>query len=468
MKLPIDTNILPRKKGVYIVGGSIRDLIANRKPADYDMAIAHDPGQFARSLAANTDGHVVEIGKHGHTILRVVAQDIFFDISPLNGGSIEEDLHRRDFTLNAMALDLSSGILIDPLNGREDMAKGLVRMVSSDVFRKDPVRLIRAYRMAATFGFRLPESTSAVIRQDADLIGESPGERIREELFKIFQIDGSHVQITHMASSGVLFSILPEMRLLKSCRANGPQSSSVFERALKSYDFLERLLGSHLLSPTTPANYLYKEMEADRAAVLKCAVLLHDIGRPAVRRVDTAAGARFYGHAAKSAVMARAVCERLRCSKRQTQTIEFIIRHHERPFFLFKARPKEADAKRGFIRFFMKCGRLTPDVLLLTLADAAGRCTAGGTAVPDFSKFIVECLDRYYATLAPRATRPLPLNGYDLINVFHLKPSPLFKRMLTAVAEENLARPNFSRSQALEMVKAKLDQIGADGTNRTD
>ncbi len=468
MILPIDTALFPRKKGVYIVGGSIRDLIANRTPADYDMAVAHEPHQFARSLAASTGGHVVEIGKNGHTILRVIAHDVSFDILPLNGGSIEEDLHQRDFTLNAMALDLASANLIDPLNGRQDMSDGLVRMVSPDIFRKDPVRLIRAYRMAATFGFRLPGATEAVIRRDAGLICESPGERIREELFKIFQVDISHVQITQMALSGVLAGILPEIRPLRDCRAGGPQSLFIFESVLKSYNYLERLLGSRLLNLTPPAADLYQDMDSDRAAILKCAILLHDIGKPVVSRVDTAEGVRFYGHAARSAAMARAVCERLRCSNRQTQTIEFIIRQHERPFYLFKACLRTADAKRGFIRFFMKYGEFTPDVLLLALADTAGRCAFVTPTVSDFSNFIIGCLDMYYTTLRPRSKRPLPLTGHDLIAEFKLEPSPLFKRLLNAVEEENLVLPKLTRSRALELVKRKLNQIRTDDANRTE
>ena len=181
MILPIDTNVFPQKKGVYIVGGSIRDLLCGRTPIDYDLAVTTAPDRFARSLASRTAGHVVEFGKHGHTILRVVTGDDYFDIMPLNGESIEDDLHRRDFTINALALELSYGNLIDPTGGRRDLAAKNVRMVDRDAFRNDPVRLLRAYRMAATFDFTIDKDTEAAISQDADLIRKSAAERIREE-----------------------------------------------------------------------------------------------------------------------------------------------------------------------------------------------------------------------------------------------------------------------------------------------
>ncbi len=132
-------------------------------------------------MSSGTAGHVVEFGKHGHTVLRVVLADYYFDITPLNGASIEDDLQRRDFTINALALEVSTGKLIDPAGGQQDLAAKKIRMVNRDVFRKDPVRLIRAYRMAATFDFIIDKDTEAAISQDADLIRKSAAERIREE-----------------------------------------------------------------------------------------------------------------------------------------------------------------------------------------------------------------------------------------------------------------------------------------------
>ena len=146
MILPFDTNIFPHKSGVFIVGGSIRDLMSNRTPFDYDVVVQHDVASFTNRLASKTSGRLVELGKQGQVMRRVITKDLIFDIMPLNGANIDEDLLQRDFTVNAMALSVSSGSLIDHVGGRRDLVSNKIRMVSKDVFRKDPVRLIRAYR----------------------------------------------------------------------------------------------------------------------------------------------------------------------------------------------------------------------------------------------------------------------------------------------------------------------------------
>ena len=452
MLLPIDTNVFPQKKGVYIVGGSIRDLLCGRTPVDYDLAVANDPDRFARSLAARTGGHVVEFGKHGHTVLRVTARDYFFDILPVNGASIEDDLRRRDFTINAMALEVSSGNLIDLAGGRLDLVAKKVRMVARDVFQQDPVRLIRAYRMAASFDFTIDRHTEAAISRDADLVRKSAGERIREELFKILESKGSHAQLARMAHSGLLFSVFPELLQLKNCRLRANQPANLFEQTLGAYNHLEKLLDSRDLMLAETADRLFEDIDTARATLLKWAVLLQNLGQPAARTVTADGALHFCGHAANSAAMAREICRKLRFSKRQTDTIEFMIRHHLRPFFLFNARQKKVPADRAFIRFFMRCGDCTPDILLLALAGYMGQRALQEPSPQSFAEFVTEGLNTYYSILRPRALQPPPLNGNDLITNFGLKPSAAFKRILKTIEEEHLAREKFTRKEALKMV----------------
>jgi tRNA nucleotidyltransferase/poly(A) polymerase len=458
MILPIDTNIFPQKKGVYIVGGSIRDLLCGRTPIDYDLAVTNVPDRFARSLASRTAGHVVEFGKHGHTILRVITGNDYFDIMPLNGESIEDDLHRRDFTINALALEVSSGNLIDPTGGRQDLAAKKVRMVDRDVFRNDPVRLLRAYRMAATFDFTIDKDTEAAISQDADLIRKSAAERIREELFKILNSAGSHAQLALMAHSGLLFSVFPELSQLKNCRQGDKQSVNLFEQTLDAYGHLEKLLYSRDQKLPEPGNRLLEDMHSARAILLKWAVLLQHIGQPSARTDTAGETLHFGGHAAHSAAVALEICQRLRFSRRQSDTIEFIIRHHLEPFFLFNARRDKAPDDRAFIRFFMRCGDHTPDILLHALSGFMGRWDQEDPSIPSFSEFVTAGIDCYYSILRPRASTPPPLNGNDLIKEFGLKPSAAFKQILKALEEEHLARKNLTREQALELVEKMLNE----------
>jgi len=458
MILPIDTKFFPRKTGVYIVGGSIRDLFCGRTPIDYDLAVADDPAGFARLLASRTAGHLVEFGRHGHTIRRVVTGDYHFDIMPLNGVSIEEDLLRRDFTINAQALEVSSGNLIDPAGGRQDLAAKKVRMVTWDVFRNDPVRLVRAYRMAATLGFTIEKDTQAAISRDADYIQKSAAERISEELFKILHFAGSHAQLAEMACSGLLFSLLPELSPLKTGRPGDKQPADLFEQTLDAYEHLEKLLNSRDQKPPEPLNRFLIDMDTARQIDLKWAVLLQSVGQPPARTKSAASTHHCDAQAVRSATMARGICLRLRFSRCQTEAIEFLIRHHLEPFIGFNARCKKNPDDRAFIRLFMKCGNRTPDVLLHALAGFMARKDQETFAIERFCEFVTEGIDCYYSILRPRAATPPPLNGKDLINDFGLTPSPSFKQILEALEEEHLARDNLTREQALALVKKLLNE----------
>jgi tRNA nucleotidyltransferase/poly(A) polymerase len=457
MILPIDINAFPRKTGVYIVGGSIRDLLCGRTPIDYDLALTDTPEIFARLLAARISGHVVEFGRHGHTIRRVVTGNYHFDIMPLNGVSIEDDLRRRDFTINAMALEVSSGNLLDPTGGRQDLAAKKIRMVSRDVFRNDPVRLVRAYRMAATFDFTIDSDTQAAIFQDADLIGKSAGERIREELFKIFKSAGSHAQLERMAHSGLLFSVFPELAQLKNCHPGNESQHDLFEQTLAAYDHLEKLLYSRDQKLPEPANRHVKNIGTARAILLKWAVLLQSIGQPSARTEADADIHHCDAHAARSATMAGAICRRLRFSRRQSDTIEFLVRRQIEPFLCFKARQKKVPVDRALIRLFMECGDRTPDILLHALAGIMGRKAREDPSIKRFYEFVSQGIDCYYSTLRPRTSTPPPLNGNDLVKNFGLKPSPKFKQILNAIEEEHLASQNLTREQALDLVEKLLN-----------
>jgi poly(A) polymerase len=463
MILPFDTNIFPHKKGVYIVGGSIRDLMCDRTPFDYDMVVQGDPASFAKRLASKTSGRFVELGKHGQTMRRVITKDLLFDIMPLNGATIEEDLLQRDFTINAMAVAVSSGSLIDQLGGRQDLTSKKIRMVSLDVFRKDPLRLIRAYRMAAAFDFSIDADTQRVLVRDTHLISRSAGERVREEFFKILQCAGSHVYLADMAHSGLLFKVFPELLALKNYRLPGAHPHNLFEQTIDSYHGLEKLLNAGIQLKKVSDDRLFQDVDAARATILKWAILFHDIGIPTTKTLTEEKIAHFHNHALqsaamarehafKSAAMARKICQRLRFSRRQADPIGLIIANHLQPFILFRAQQKKIPFQKAFTRFFMKCRDLTPDVLLHALAELIGKRDTQDPELKGFTDFIRTLIQNYYSVLQPRASSPPPLTGNDLINEFGLKPSAEFKRILKRIEEERLTQQVLTRRQALKLV----------------
>jgi len=453
--LPFDTNIFPFKTGVYVVGGSVRDLLAARMPYDYDLVVDRDWTHFASRLGAMTGGHIVELGKQNQKMLRIVTKDRFFDIMPVNGSSIQNDLRLRDFTINAMALDVSTGNLIDPLGGQADLAAKKVRMVSREVFRKDPIRLIRAYRMAANFDLDIDKQTRSAIAADANLIQKSAGERTREELFKILQCPRSHAYLSMMDKSGLLPHIFPEFFKLKQLQMHPAAPRTWFEQTLDSYFHLEKLLND---SP------VFQNGPATRSILLKWSVLFHNLGKLPGKppeddgNIDTIRTSR--DDATRSAAMAQVICRRLRFSMRQSDTIEMIVRHHFQPIGLFRAHRQNSPVEKEFIRLFLNCSDVTPGVLLLALAEFKGRHEADDPVADEFTDFIRMLIQKYDTVLRPRAALPPPINGNDLINEFGMKPSAEFRHILQRVEEERLAKESYSREEALKLVEQILDRRG--------
>ena len=293
----MDFNIdaLPRKKGVYIVGGSLRDRLLDRIPTDVDIAVHGDPEPFARELATQLSSRVIAMGRQAHPLFRVVTRNRIFDISPLQGATIEEDLRQRDFTVNALAYETLSAKIIDIAHGLQDIKDGQIRQVASTCFQADPLRLLRAFRIAAQLGFQIEEHTLKAIREKAHLISKTAAERIRSELFGILKAPDTHEWLRKMADTGILFNILPEMEAMKGCLQNRYHAFDVFEHTIQAVHHVEAVD-----SPGSKCDPEYRtllaSMDAHRQTRLKLAALLHDIGKPLNRHQDTDDQVSFSGH----------------------------------------------------------------------------------------------------------------------------------------------------------------------------
>lgn len=440
----------------WIVGGTVRDHLMGRKPMDYDIAVDGNPADFADLFARNFGGRPVALGRGDLQVFRVATLGYFFDFSRIEGGDIEEDLRRRDFTINAMAVSPAQGRLIDPMGGRKDLRHRRIRMISSDVFERDPVRLVRAFRMAALFDLDLDPTTEERIRSQASLVTQSAGERVRDELFKILGADRASPTITRMNDDGVLGEILPELSALAGCRQNGHHQHDVLDHTLLSLSHLEAILAD-------PAAWLplqgrqARQSEACRDPVmLKFAVLLHDIGKPASRGTKNGR-THFRGHSSAGFQMTEAVFDRLRLSNRQRRFVGFMIQHHIRPLQLFLAHQRGDLTSKGQIRFFIRCGKLTPALLLLATADMAGKRTPPDERFAAFARFADKLLEAYFQDFRSVSELPPLITGKDLVNILDLSPSPLFKQILDAVETERLEGRLATRQEALKRARELAD-----------
>lgn len=457
--IQINSNIIPKTKNAYLVGGSIRDVLLGLSPIDYDIAVLGNPEQFAKNIASKTSSRIIIMGKPGSApggITRVVSGDKIFDISSINDASIEENLNKRDFTINAIAYSLSSGRIIDPLGGIQDLFDKKIRMVSTQAFMKDPIRMIRAYRICALLDFKIDPQTVSAIKKDAKLIKNSAGERIRTELFKILRSYKAYYYLSQMVNAGLLREIFPELDALKGCMQNRYHSYDVFDHTMKAFCCLERILNNYSEYIPKIYNQNIKQLNKNKEYLLKFAILLHDIGKPAARSIDSQGNIHFYGHGKKGADMANKISNRLKLSTNERYYIDFIVRNHIRPLFLFISHQKKILTKKSVIRFFIKCGDNTPALLLHAIADIQGKGNREDIRDAAFIEFAKAMLHDFFSDFMPRRIKPPLITGYDLIHEFGLTPSPLFKKILKIVQEERLSDKINTRQEALRLAKKIL------------
>jgi len=441
---------LPDAPRAYLVGGAVRDLLMQRHPTDVDIAVDGEAAAFAGAIADRVGARVVPIGKPDQITYRVTSRDMLIDITDLAGASLANDLRRRDFTVNAMAYDLHAHRLIDTLGGREDIAARRICMVAEQAFVDDPLRLLRAFRMAAILDFDIAPETLQAIQRHSPRIDQPAGERLRAELIQLMACPSSARQIQAMSDCGLLTCLVPEMQPMQGCRQNTHHDFDVYEHTLRAYAATEACLqtAGHI-SRALGKRYQQPPYRRTTGAILKYAVLLHDIGKPDTRGVDADGEVHFYGHAERSANLAEGIHKRLRLSKPECEQARMIIANHGRPLHLLSAHKAENLSRKGVNRLFRECDPWTPEVLLHALGDTMGKKKEPDPAIDLAQHFVQDLLRDYFERFRPLADRHPLMDGRGLMDHFGLKPSALIGDLLNALEEERLAGRINTREAAL-------------------
>ncbi len=231
-----------RTPETYLVGGAVRDLLMGSTPLDYDIVVPANPQALADAISRDTGAFFFKLGKDRQAVLRGQLKDHTLDLVQMAGGSIESDLQLRDFTVNAMAVHLGSRSLLDPMNGQQDLASRTIRMVSEQAFLSDPLRLLRAYRFAATLNFEIEKITESAIKTHSRLIRRPAGERIREELIRLLAAPGAAGYLRKMKESGLLFDLFPELMDERACTQNHHHCFDVLDHTLSACRHLDFFL----------------------------------------------------------------------------------------------------------------------------------------------------------------------------------------------------------------------------------
>jgi tRNA nucleotidyltransferase/poly(A) polymerase len=415
----------------YLVGGCVRDLVLGREPEDYDVATDAHPARVQELFPSSVD-----VGARFGVIL-VVADDAQVEVATFRSDvgysdgrhpdrveystSPEEDVRRRDFTINGLMQDIETQQILDFVGGREDLQRRLVRAIGTPElrFREDRLRMVRAVRFAARFGYAIEPATFQAIVAAAPHITSVSAERLRDEITKLLTEGAAHRAFELLDATGLLKACLPEISAMKGV-AQPPEFHPEGDVWVHTLLMLEKL------RPGTPAT-------------LAWAVLLHDVGKPPTFTPveETGDRIRFDGHAEMGARMAAAICRRLRFSVNDTEQIEALVANHLRFKDVFQMRP--ATLKR-----FARLPRFQEEHLELHRLD----CLASHGNLDAY-----EFVGRFLRETPPEEVRPPRLlTGEDLM-AMGFRPGPRFKEILQAVEEGQLEGRLMGREDAMEFVR---------------
>ncbi len=460
--------------GAHVVGGAVRDRLINRDTYDLDISVPGDAATAADRLAAATGGRAfplhAELG-----ILRVVTDHGNVDVARYQGRTLEDDIDRRDFSLNALAVPLAAWrgkawrkTIVDRHGGLTDIKRGTLSPVSKKVFVEDPLRLLRAFRIAAELGFTLSPAALALIRKHRALARKPAGERMREEMLKTFSTPRAYPALVLMDKTGVLDVIFPNAKPLRKTAPRYYGKGGVLKHTLDSVKLFEDIeanltswfpraagkIRAYLAAPSTGYSM---------SAHCKWALLLHDIGKPKTAKMIDGR-LRFFEHEHVGAEMVEKLSTIFRWSSDEQTRYARLVRNHMRPGNL-AMHPEAGD--KAFHRFFRDLGGDAVAMLLVSLADHLTYLTPRQLKSRSSAHELttIKMMSRFYS----QKSRILPerlLNGNDIMKALSLKPSPLIGKLLTESIEAQVEGKVRTRLEAIAHLRSILPALEAAMTKK--
>jgi poly(A) polymerase len=447
----------------YIVGGFIRDMLLGRVTADIDIGVDTDALAIAADVADSLDGKFValdDVNLVGRVILPDGKWQI--DFSTLQG-DIQQDLARRDLTIDAMALELGIDFttknIIDPFHGRDDLHRRSIRAVSATAFQEDAVRLLRAVRLAAELGFTIESATEKLITQYSPHISDVAGERVREELLRLLNLSGVGKQLIYLDKLGLLTALVPELAAAKGVEQPIEHAWDVFNHSIQTVAAVEFVLrespweyaGKEILADVPWSDQLKKHFDREISSgstarsMLKLAALLHDIAKPQTKTIE-GDRTRFLGHADIGAETAAAIMERLRFSNKEIQLVALLIKYHLRPTQMSN---EGMPTNRAIYRYFHATGEAGIDLLYLCLADhlAARGASLDAALWREHCRLTEYVLEKHLNEVVLTAP-PKIFDGNDIMDVFRLQPGPEIGELLEELHEAQATGEVTTREQA--------------------
>jgi putative nucleotidyltransferase with HDIG domain len=442
--------------GAWVVGGAVRDAALGRAVCDLDLAVAGDPGEAARAIAGELGEPAFELSAEFGT-WRVVARERGWqvDVTLLRGGSIEADLAERDFSVGAVAVPLGGGAEVDPFGGLADLEAGRLRAVGSESFAADPLRLLRAARLAAELGLEIDAGTVGLAREAAPLAADPAGERQLAELRLLLGGPDPLRGLALLDELALTPVVLPEVEALRGVE-QGPNhhldvhghTIAVLENTLEIEADLDRFAGDRA---GEVAELLAEPLadEMTRGTALRFGALLHDIAKPQTR-AERDGFVGFRGHDRAGAEVIGGICARLRASRRLTSHLQGLALHHLRLGFLIPEMPLPPRRVHAYLRATEPVG---VDVTLLTVADRLSARGHGPIASPEMVEAHLRLARQMIAAALDwrREGPPQPLlRGDELAAELAIEPGPRLGELIAELEAARYAGEVGDRESALE------------------
>lgn len=455
----------------YLVGGLIRDLALKKEVArDYDFVVSGMVEAVARLAAERLGGTPFLLDRESgsyRVVVKTNAGAVTLDFSFMRGESIEDDLKERDFTVNAMAVDLaglSEGRprLIDPFNGLADASASALRAVSEGAFAEDPLRCVRAVRLSFCCGLDIEPATQALAQASAGRLRGTAAERIREELVRIFGCSRCADAVRSLYALGIIDAVAPALTGWKDVHGY-----DLLGHSLATLDEADRLIDLILIDRVSGGQISdgafvsrFEELKAHLSrrigpigmdVFFRVCAFLHDIGKPATIARESGR-LRFIGHDSAGAQLAKDMLLGLRFSKAFSTAVSGVIKNHHRVFMLLLLPERSPRAKAHFFRASGGPSGIT--LLLLALADA--RATSGRRDSA-LEALVSEMIDFYYGVYLKKRPRPI-LTGEEIKRIFSLPEGRIIGELLSEVAkgvEDGMIK---TKKDALSRVRRSLDE----------
>ena len=455
----------------YLIGGFVRDMVLGRNSTDLDFIIIDKSAvELATELALEFDGNFFVLDELTETTRLVLknesSKQYTFDFTPVKKQELEKDFARRDFTINALAINIKEpDILIDKFSGLEDLKQKVIKAVKLQNLLDDPLRFLRAFRFACLINGEIDNETLSYIIENINSFDDSVSrERISVELWKILDCNNSFSYLRKLADSSLLEKIFPELIPMRKVTPNDFHHLWLFDHSVELIKTFEENFHKIPDWANEELNSPFGLLESPKKkAVVKLGCLFHDVGKPAtweIKKIDNTEKHTFYGHDKLGADIFKETGERLKFSTSIIQTISNLILYHLRPFQLSQGDASISD--RALYRFFRDVGEDMPLLLMLAVADLYA--TIGPKVTKsDLEKgeqlllFLYEKYRKHKERENEKAKKTKLMDGNEIMELTGLKPGrylgDIIKELDEAIAVGEIKTKNEAQSWVLRAIQ---------------